>query len=615
MYYPFDSRNKLYKSKFGAVAEGESLRLRLLLHKDIGVNSAYLRINKDMTKDIHETNMIRSYVIEDYCTFECEISLKKGLYFYSFRYITESGEFFITSDKHKKGIVSDQGNWWQITCYDRNFETPDWLKGGIIYQIFPDRFFSSENSKQNIPTDRYLTADKEKIPEYRQNNGICSLGNDYYCGDLEGITKKLSYLKSLGVSCIYLNPIFEAQSNHRYNTADYMNIDPLLGNEKDLKHLCRSAKKAGISVILDGVFSHTGDDSIYFNKYGRYDSVGAYNNPHSNYRDWYKFDNSDLGYKAWWGVPSMPEIIEENEDFCEYITGKNGVIKKWLKCGIRGWRLDVADELPDVFLDKLRISLKEEDPDALILGEVWEDASNKISYNQRRRYLQGDQLDSVMNYPFAKAVIDYVKGGDGFVFMDSVLDILENYPKPVIDVLMNHLGTHDTKRILTELGTDSTPEAKAEQATFKLNQDQKALAIKRLRLAAVLSYTLPGVPSLFYGDEAGLEGFGDPFCRAFYPWGKENKELLDFYTSLGKMRRNNEVFKDGEFVPIIGGLGTLAYIRQNSNHKILIAVNRWCDKDTILVPTEFNNAKALFGAPPIDSQLTINAEDFTILII
>lgn len=616
VYYPFESRNTLYKSVFGAVASGENLRLRLLLHSDARVLDAFLCVHPDNADKCFEVKMEPAEYYDEYRAYECNISFETGLYFYSFRYTSECGEFFVTAFENNIGHVSNEGKWWQLTCYDKNFSTPDWLKGGIIYQIFPDRFYSSKKRKTDVPADRYLTDNWYKQPEYRQNNGVCSLGNDYYGGDLAGIAEKLGYLASLGVTCLYLNPIFEAHSNHRYNTADYTKVDPLLGDRRELEKLCKKAERFGISIILDGVFSHTGDDSIYFNKYGRYESQGAYADTDSPYRSWYKFDNSPLGYSSWWGVPSLPEVNEEDPDFDRFITGDDGVIRRWLKCGIRGWRLDVADELPDSILDNIRQALKSERPDGLLLGEVWEDASNKISYSARRRYLLGSQLDSVMNYPFAEAVISFVKGGDGFVFMDKIMTVLENYPKQVVDVLMNHLGTHDTARLLTVLGKDGQPpRSRAEQSASYLDGAEYSKGIRRMKLAAVIQYTLPGVPSLYYGDEAGVEGWGDPFCRAAYPWGRENREMLDFYRWLGDIRKNSGVFINGEFEPVLGGLGVIAYVRKNADSKLLIAVNRWREDDTIDIPSEFSDAEVIYGARPVDGKLKIAKEDFAILKI
>ena len=614
MYYPFDPRNKLYKSKFGALASGENLKLRLLLHEDAHVYEAFLVLCKDGS-DTKEIKLTPSEWIENYQSFMCEFTLEQGLYFYSFRYTSEYGEFYVTAFEKNIGHVSPDGAWWQLTCYSPDYKTPDWLKGGLIYQIFPDRFHFSGKKKNSVPDDRYITSNWFKQPEYRQYNGTCSLGNDYYGGDLEGIRLKLPYLADLGVTCIYLNPIFEAHSNHRYNTADYMKIDSLLGDENDLKNLCSEAENYGISVILYGIFSHTGDDSIYFNRYSRYDSIGAYNDKNSPYFKWFKFKNWPDDYHSWWGVPTLPETIEEDPSFDEFVTGKEGVIRKWLRCGVKGWRLDVADELPDSILDNIRTAIKQENPDGFLLGEVWEDATNKISYGKRRRYLLGNQLDSVMNYPFAEAVISFVNGGNGKDFFNKILTILENYPAETINVLMNHLGTHDTARLLTMLGTTDYPHSRAEQSARKLSEEEYSAGIKKQKLAALIQYTLPGVPSLYYGDEAGLEGYGDPFCRAAYPWGKENYELLNYYKRLGLIRKNNSVFKEGSFVPEYEGLGSISYIRQNQDNKILIAVNRWYETDRITIPEEFENAELLLGNRPSGTSLELEPYGFSVLKI
>ena len=500
--------------------------------------------------------------------------------------------------------------------YDADFTTPDWLKGGIIYQIFPDRFYASGKEKNNVPDDRYLCTDWGKQPEYRQINEKCTLGNDYYGGDLKGIETKLPYLKSLGVTCIYLNPIFEAHSNHRYNTADYMKVDSLLGDEADLKSLIKSAKKQGIGIVLDGVFSHTGDDSIYFNRYRRYGDGGAYNDFGSPYHHWYKFLSFPDEYSAWWGVPSLPETDEENEAFSEFITGKDGVIRHWLKAGIMGWRLDVADELPDGFLDRIRNAVKEENPQAFLLGEVWEDASNKISYDVRRRFLRGRQLDSVMNYVFANAIIDFVRNSDAYKLSNSIEDVMENYPEECIHLLMNHIGTHDTARAVTMLGrTDEYIGDREWQSKYKLSPAERQLGIKRLQIAAVLQYTLPGVPSLFYGDEAGMEGFGDPFCRAAYPWGHEKGDLIDFYKSLGLTRTKAEALKKGDFNSYIAENDVFAFLRQDGRHSVFVAVNRGECEAAIPVPQDFISAKKVFGTKPCGDKLTLEPFGYSIITV
>lgn len=613
-YYPFDSRNPLYRNKFGALAEGDTLRLKLLLHQSNKVKKAYLRIQNDDTCNTELVEMTPADTLEDYRFYECEISLDEGIYWYSFKYTTDCGEFFVTKDEHSLGIISPKGTSWQITVYNKDYVTPDWLDGGIIYQIFPDRFCNSGKPKKNVPKDRYLNPDWEKQPEYKQGDKFKCLGNDYYGGDLAGIKKKLPYLKSLGVNCIYLNPIFEAHSNHRYNTADYMKIDPLLGTEKDLESLVKAAEKLGIYIILDGVFSHTGDDSIYFNRQSRYKSIGAYNSANSPYASWYTFKGSRDNYNAWWGILSLPETNENDPGFTEFITGENGVIKHWLKKGIKGFRLDVADELPDEFLDKIRKAVKSESEHNYLLGEVWEDASNKISYDKRRRFLRGNQLDSVMNYPFANAIIAYLKGGNSRELIDTVLDILENYPPQAVKLLMNHIGTHDTPRIITVLGSDKPYNPDREwqsKQTLTLAEYEKGKRL--LKLAAILQYTLPGIPSLYYGDEAGLTGYGDPFCRGTYPWGKEDTELINFYKKLGKFRRQSDVFQSGEFYPVYANFGEMVYIRKSENSQVLVALSRWHEETTVTIPPEFKSARVVFGRKANNETLKLDPYGYTIL--
>ncbi len=614
-YYPFDARNNLYRSHLGAVPAGESLRLRLLLHKDAHVHDAFLRMTNDADEITYEIALKPAEYLEEYRFYDAEIVTAEGLYWYDFRYTSDFGEYYVVRAEHSVGIVSDTaGGRFQLTVYHSDFVTPDWLKGGLIYQIFPDRFYNSGKEKANVPNDRFIQHDWSQQPEYRQTGCGCSLCNDYYGGDLEGIRQKLPYLKELGVSCIYLNPIFEAHSNHRYNTANYEKVDSLLGDESDLQALCLEAKRQGIKIVLDGVFSHTGDDSVYFNRTGRYGTGGAYRDYNSPYREWFKFYDYPNGYDAWWGIKTLPETDEDNESYTEYITGKNGILRKYLKLGIGGWRLDVADELPDMFLDKLRAAVKQENPNAYILGEVWEDASNKISYSARRRFLRGRQLDSVMNYPFANAIIDFIKKGGGEALSETVHGVLENYPKCSVDTLMNHLGTHDTSRILTVLGAaDDFVGDRAWQSQRILTSKEYACGINRLKTAAVIQYTLPGVPSLFYGDEAGVQGYGDPFCRATYPWGRENKELLEFYKELGAARKACKAFGDGNFYTVFTDTDTIAYIRENKKGKALIAVNRGEREIRINLPAAFTKCTKFFGTVPTKTEIVLKPYEYTII--
>ena len=544
---PYNSRDTFYKSIFGSVEAHKCFKLSVLLPRDGYVKGVVAHFNKDNEKTFYFEMTDDCNCLEgNFYTRSTEVSLEEGLYFYHFIAYTSDGEREILNIGGGFGdFEPKKGTDFQLTVYEKGFETPIHTRGGIIYQIFPDRFSKGENSLP-YPDDRYIKTNWSEQPEYTQDNTFKCLGNDYYCGNLKGIEQKLDYIDSLGVTMIYLNPIFEAHSNHRYNTANYFKIDPLLGSEEDFVSLCATAKKYGIDIILDGVFSHTGDDSLYFNAKKRYGEDGAYNNKDSKYYSWYKFKEDGRDYHSWWGVKSLPETNENDPSFTEFITGENGVIRYWMRRGAAGFRLDVADELPDAFLDRVRIAVKSENRNGYLLGEVWEDATNKISYGSRRRFLRGRQLDSVMNYPFANAIIDFVCGGNGKDFAETIMTVLENYPPQTLHNLMNHIGTHDTARILTRLAGEPINGRKRDwQAKQVLTEEQYNKGKKMLKLAALLQYTLVGLPSLYYGDEAGLSGYGDPFCRATFPWDNEDVELLGFYKKLGAARKNCSAFKQG----------------------------------------------------------------------
>lgn len=598
MYIPYNSRCEYHKSIFGAIGTEQSVVFRIVLPRNFCCHHARLVIKKDggifenfieMQWDCMQGDSEEWWKV----TFTPDES---GLYGYRFEYDTPWGTSRIYNAGDGIGKIRDNGDMWQLTVYDKDFETPDWLKGGIIYQIFPDRFAFSGEEKANVPTDRVMRDDRDGEPYWRPDQHGKVLNNDYFGGDLKGIEQKLDYIRSLGVTCIYLNPIFEAHSNHRYDTGDYTKIDPLLGTQEDFESLCKSADAMGIKIILDGVFSHTGCDSKYFNEYGRYDTVGAYQSQDSEYYGWYKFKNWPDDYLSWWGIKLLPEVIEENPGFIEYITGENSIARKWLKCGAAGWRLDVADELPDIFLDSFRKAVKAENPDALVMGEVWEDASNKSSYGQRRRYLTGDQLDSVMNYPFAGAVIDFVRNGVAEVFSSRIMTIVENYPKQVLDVLMNHISTHDTMRAITALAGESCEyRDRYWQSTHSLDDNAYKNGVQLVKMASAVQFTLPGVPSIYYGDEAGMQGYKDPFNRCCYPWGNENKELLEWYRKLGEIRSADKCFVDGRLEILSSVAGCVAYSRKKDENAILVISNSNPHSITYYVKDEWSDAEDLLG--------------------
>lgn len=606
----YNSRDKAYKSKISALATDELCKFRIVVPRACHCSCAVLAVTKEGEDTAYYGMFWAGMCGDDFEYWELHFSATtEGLYFYHFELDTPWGKSFIKNIGDGKGDFTADGDDFQQTVYDKNFKTPDFLKGGIIYQIFPDRFYDSKEPKNNVPQSRVMRQWGD-VPFWHeeQMNGIWN--NDYFCGDLKGIEQKLQYIADLGVTCIYLNPIFEAHSNHRYDTADYETVDPLLGTEQDLKDLCTAARdKYGISIILDGVFSHTGCDSKYFNMYNRYDTVGAYNSISSPYFSWYKFIDYPDNYHAWWGIKLLPEIIEEEESYRDFICGKNGVLRKWLRCGISGWRLDVADELPDIFLDDLRVAVKEENENAIIIGEVWEDATTKFAYGERRRYFLGKQLDSVMNYPFADAILNFVKFGNGNAFFNSVMRIVENYPPQVTNVLMNHIGTHDTERAITRLaGPDCEGQSREWQFNHNTLSDFDYLkGISMMKMASLIQFTLPGVPSVYYGDEIGMQGMKDPFNRACMDWENKNEELLKWYKRLGQIRNGAKALIDGEFVPVFCENSAIAYERISSENRILVAINNNDATSMIYVGEEWDNSYPYFDFKCENGYITLPA--------
>ncbi|MBR1530657.1 MAG: glycoside hydrolase family 13 protein, partial [Eubacterium sp.] len=322
----FNSRKTEYKNIIRAIATDEGVRLRIIVPRSMSCNCALLCVHKENEENVYYSMFWAGMCGDEHEYWELHFAATTpGLYWYHFELETPWGRNFVYNVGSGVGDIAPDGVDFQQTVYDKNFTTPDWLKGGLIYQIFPDRFYNSGTPKFGVRDTRVIRKwGDEPYWNDEQMNGIWN--NDYFCGDIKGIEEKLPYLADLCVSCIYLNPIFEANSNHRYDTADYERIDPLLGTEADLKDLCKKAKEEyGISIILDGVFSHTGCDSKYFNIYNNYDSVGAYNSKESPYFSWYKFINYPNDYNSWWGIKLLPEVIEEDEGYRNYICGKKGI--------------------------------------------------------------------------------------------------------------------------------------------------------------------------------------------------------------------------------------------------------------------------------------------------
>lgn len=539
----YDPLDRFYKSTTGAVPTNVSTKFTLLLPKETGSTWVNFCVRTD--DSIEKTPMENVGEDSQAYIWSCSFIPKEaGVFAYFFEAEGAWVPAIIKMDNNLKGSFDYSHAEFQLTVYNQGYNTPDWLKGGIMYQIFPDRFCRSGRPIQHME-ERVVRDDWGGMPEWRPDDGGRIRNNDYFCGDLKGITQKLPYLKSMGVTCLYMNPIFYAGSNHRYDTSDYMRIDPYLGDEEDLKELCSKAGQAGINIILDGVFSHTGDNSVYFNKYGKFPGEGAYQSSTSPYREWYTFNN-DGTYRSWWGIDTLPEVTETSPEYMDFICGDHGVIEKWMDCGIKGWRLDVADELPDKFIEGLRKKVKSKNPQALVLGEVWEDATTKRGFGQLRKYLWGDQLDSVMNYPFKEAVMNFISSADGDGFLRSVGMIIDHYPKSALDVTMNFLSTHDVERAITRLGGKPIFHGtKEEQADGTLTYEEYTNGKEKLKAAFAILFFLPGVPCIYYGDEIGMSGYRDPFNRRCMDWEKPDMDLLGFVTELCKIRNGHTQFSEG----------------------------------------------------------------------
>ena len=594
----YNSRKLFYKNPFGAVEAGTEITFRIVTPPNLFICSASLMVETPQGS-VDAVTMEFEAGSPEGNRFTCRYTPQtSGCCYYEFFLSTEQGDRFIHCGENGQGKFNNAPNRkkFQLTVYNQWFYTPDSWKGGILYQIFPDRFAFSGIFHPGVPADRKLRSDWGATPVFLPDEHGEIRNDDYFCGDLEGIRQKLGYIQQLGVTSIYLNPIFEAHSNHRYNTADYRKVDPLLGNEDDFARLCADAEKHGIRIILDGVFSHTGSDSIYFNRNKRYGDGGAYNTPESPYFRWYRFQNYPTQYDSWWGIDTLPAVDELYPDYLSFICGEGGVIDYWMNLGASGFRLDVADELPDGFIDQVRKAVKRHGEDKLLIGEVWEDASNKISYGVKRRYLLGDQLDSVMNYPFKDAVLSYVKSGFGSIFKNNIMTIVENYPKPALDVAMNSLSTHDTARALTVLsfynyeGKDRTW-----QAAQALSPRHYLEAVEKLKLAMALQFFLPGIPCIYYGDEAGMQGFTDPFNRGCYPWGHPHADLLDFTRKLSAMRKKSRAVAKGTLRFLHCSDRHCAILRQDGEAYTLLLVNRDSSEWNYTLPEEFRKGEALAG--------------------
>ena len=548
-----DAASEDCRAPIGALRTGESVTLSFA-DPDALVLAAELLLGCDDWENTYEMTAGdgRWAVTLIPCDTKCALR-------YRFRLHTATGELWLGPDgpDGRFGALStSRGDGFRLTVYDAAFVTPEWLRKSVLYQIFPDRFArdDSDTAQRGVAHHRAMGRNvkfhegwDEPVDWQPNSTEGFYFPLDFYGGTLRGIEERLPYIKSLGASCIYLNPIVEACSNHRYDTADYLTVDPILGSNEDMERLCAKARELGIRIMLDGVFSHTGADSRYFNKFGHYFDPGAWQGRQSPYYDWYDFRSFPEDYRCWWNFPDLPEVDEENAAWQDFVvSGECSVVKTWLRRGAAAWRLDVADELPDDALGLIRAAAKSVSPDAVVLGEVWEDAITKTSYGKPRDYALGASLDSVMNYPLRTALIDFFTfRSDAHALSAFLLCQRLNYPAPMYYSLMNLTGSHDTERIRTALATriDAKTLTREQQNGFLVTDAQDARGAAMQKLFAAVQYAIPGAPCFYYGDETGMNGMLDPFDRAPFTTGKH--PIADTYATLAAIRTGADALTTG----------------------------------------------------------------------
>lgn len=572
--FVFDPRSPEYKTPYGAVPCGREIAFHCRPLASERFTHCAIVLKLEFYQAERKMELAFSGYEGDRACFSLAIPAppEPELIWYHFYFWRDDGSGCILDKQGYRWQV--QPDPWQLTVYREN-HTPAWFGRGLVYQIFPDRFCRlSIPDTEGMIGNRWVHENWYDTPEWRPDeNGIVQ-NRDFFGGSLAGIASKLHDLAEMGVSVLYLCPIFESASNHRYDTADYGKIDPMLGTEEDFRSLCRSARELGIRVVLDGVFNHTGSRSLYFNQDGWYPVLGAAQSQESPYYGWFSFHPWPHSYDSWWGIDTLPAVREDHPDYIDYIIeNENSIVRRWLRAGASGWRLDVADELPDSFIEKLRAAVEETDPDALLLGEVWEDASVKIAYSRRRKYLLGRELHGVMNYPFRSALLTYLLGGGAEDFRESMETLRENYPRSAFYSAMNFLGTHDTPRILTLLGASRTPEHKDDRAAYRLSPEERTKGLALVRLAVLILFSFPGAPMIYYGDEIAMEGFEDPLNRSGYDWDHGDRELRNWFSRLGCLRRDLAPLNRGELRWIHAAGPLLAFAREFEGKTVLTVTN------------------------------------------
>lgn len=644
----------LYKYPFGAVEEGTDVTVRMHAQKgDLQYARVLVRNTNTNRSDLYNMEKVSTITVD-----EEEVDIWEATFtpdeigVYGYKFIVGDGDTakYYVEDGYegKTGTVGDKnGLFFQLTVYDKDYQTPDWMKEAVVYQIFPDRFnngnTSNDDAKTNargeepieVPESWNSLPDNPRLGEKNMSDidggysgdGIWS--NDFFGGDIKGIQEKLDYLQGLGVNTLYLNPISMAASNHKYDATDYKSLDPMFGTEEEFKSFTKELKSRGMHLIVDGVFNHVGDDSIYFDRYGKYDTVGAYeyweyvydkmNNEglteetamtkaddyfvksgqvfsEEKWHLWFNIKNSkvDVGttnerydYQGWWGYDSLPEFKSLTKDEAielglasasdEFVNKSSEWNNKELVDYIYKDEDSVAKQWIDWGADGWRLDVANE-----VDTVFWNDFREVMKehnedtlilgeiWDDASKYFVGDQYDSVMNYRIRAALIDYLKNGNATRLNDTLMAVYEDYPEEAFYALMNLMGSHDVARAIYVLGGGVDSEERAEFSDY-----DKALGKQRLKLAALFEFGYAGAPTIYYGDEASVTGSKDPDCRRTYPWGNEDESLVSFYEAIGSVRENNkELFSYGDLTTLYTGAeGVYVYGRSYEDEHAIVAIN------------------------------------------
>ena len=581
MSFYHHSQQEAYRTPFGAVPCGGPVVLNIDAIDEPDVEIVLRRHSESQGTEIIQGNPEPIPAGRRWC-FKLNAPADPGLFWYDFEIHNQGQVRWYSAPEDGLGgegvLGAHTGKTWQVTvCLP--CEMPTWPSQGIMYQIYVDRFYNGYPDKriEHAPEGALIHAHWQDTPFYTRDENNAVVRWDFFGGNLKGVEEKLDYLQQLGVSILYLNPIFLSASNHKYDTADYRRIDPMYGGEEAFASLMHAVHARGMRLILDGVFSHTGSDSVYFNRYGRFDGEGAYQSQQSPYFSWYRFSQWPEQYECWWGVKTMPNVNELDPSYLAYqLHDPDSTVRQWMGYGIDGFRLDVADELPDAFIAQLKDVIRQEKEDSFLLGEVWEDASNKVSYDVRRQYFMGRELDSVTNYPLRNALLELILGKRSPTSMVRLMKSLqENYPKAQFYSLMNMTGTHDTPRLMTLLGEAPDPNTltEVERSQYRLSKGRRAMGRRRVGLYAAILFTHPGIPTVYYGDEAGMEGYADPYNRGPYPWGEEDGEVMTTFRRLSHLRRDEPLLSGGEYSPFALEGGLYGHWRWLENEGVLTVIN------------------------------------------